>query len=1003
MATVPIDPANPPNEFPDIVGAKPSNPFLTRFTSYIPAEVQMRELSLRAIIVGTILGMVFGASSLYLVLKVGLTVSASIPVAVISITLFRLLAKMGAKNATILENNIVQTAGSAGESIAFGVGVTMPAIMILGFDLEITRVMLVSILGGLLGILMMIPLRRALIVQQHGYLKYPEGTACAEVLKVGASEESRAVASEEAKKEIAESGAANIGAKTIFAGFGIGFLYYALNKAFYGWKEAPQKVFGKPFESGSISAEVNPALLGVGYIIGPRIASIMCAGGVLAYLVLIPAIKFFGQGLGGVLPPGDKPIGEMSPGDIRGAYILYIGAGAVAAGGIISLCRSLPTIWHGLKGGLSDLRGGKAQTAAAPRTDQDLSMKVVLVGIVLLMLAIVLFPQLGLQINPFVAIGGALMIILFGFLFVTVSSRLTGEIGSSSNPISGMTVATLLLTCLIFLAVGWTGPAYFVTALSIGAIVCIASSNGGTTSQDLKTGFLVGATPKYQQIAILIGAGASALILGPILLLLNNAYAVYVPPTSLEPLIKKDAPPDKIVTLPAGALTAPYDDSAAKPNEPGTYRVFTQRTGLNAGEYLVDASTGKVLYQIEKIEDKDQLVPLGEAVPPIRTGLLPYPEDRVRPLFFLFKYTGEPKIEGLEPGEYLLDNVTRKISFVLKDGKPTPVSKETANVKIGKGLSELPKYEGAAVPTFNLFTYGAAPPPPSEDVVGLKDGEYLVNEKGQVAYKLLHNFSPDLKADVPVSQLTTIEQLRGPQAQSDKNNYRVWYKPDPSTGDVKQYLVDEKDGSVKYLVDPGINGTHKYRPGETTEVTKFDAPKATLMSYIIKGVLDRKLPWGLVLLGVMIAIVLEMSGIPSLAFAVGVYLPLSSSSPIFIGGMIRWLVDRRLRKKLAHKQLTEEQLVAEGDKSPGVLMASGYIAGGAIAGIVIAIMTGVPALDPINKGLESWSKANNPFFEGAYADVLSMIPFILLTFLLYAVGREWVLASKPTPSGQLRE
>jgi hypothetical protein len=303
------------------------------------------------------------------------------------------------------------------------------------------------------------------------------------------------------------------------------------------------------------------------------------------------------------------------------------------------------------------------------------------------------------------------------------------------------------------------------------------------------------------------------------------------------------------------------------------------------------------------------------------------------------------------------------------------------------------------------LTYGAAPPPPSDENEGkgLKDGDYLVNEKGQVAYKLLHNFPADLKTGVPLEQLTGTEKLAGPQAQSDPNTYRVWYKPDSSTGDVKRYLVDQKDGSVKYLVDPGINGTHKYRPGETTEITKFDAPKATLMSYIIKGVLDRKLPWGLVLLGVMIAIVLEMSGIPSLAFAVGVYLPLSSSSPIFIGGMIRWLVDRNLRKKMAHKQLTEEQLVAEGDKSPGVLMASGYIAGGAIAGIVIAFMSGLPALDSVNKGLENWSKTNNPFYEGAYSDVLSMIPFILLTFLLYAVGREWILASKPTPSGQLRE
>jgi putative OPT family oligopeptide transporter len=999
MSSESIDPAA--NEFPDIVGTKPDNPYLTTFRPYIPAGVRLRELTPLPLIMGTILGIIFGASSLYLVLKVGLTVSASIPVAVISITLFRLLSKMGLKNATILENNIVQTAGSAGESIAFGIGVTMPAIMILGFDLEWTRVLLVAMLGGLLGILMMIPLRRALIVQQHGYLKYPEGTACAEVLKAGASEESKANSSAEAKAELEKTGGQAIGAKTIFAGFGIGFLYYVINKAFYGWKETSQKVFGGQFNKASVGAEVNPALLGVGYIIGPRIASIMCAGGVLAYLVLIPAIYLFGEKLTTIFPPGEKLISQMSPNDIRGAYVLYIGAGAVAAGGIISLFRSLPTIWHGLKGGIRDLRGGQAANNAAPRTDRDLSMKFVLIGIVALMAAIVLFPQLGLQVNPFVSILGAVMIIAFGFLFVTVSSRLTGEIGSSSNPISGMTVATLLLTCLIFLAVGWTaknlGSTVFVTALSIGAIVCIASSNGGTTSQDLKTGFIIGATPKYQQIAILIGAGASALVLGPILLSLNNAYTVYVPPTSLEPMFSKDTPPDKIVTLPAGAVTTPYTDQQVKPNEAGNYSVFVMRKDLSAGDYLVDESTGKVIYQVEKIEGQEQLEPVTESVTPIKIGLSTYGEGRIKPTFYLFNYTGNPKIEGLEPGQYLFDNVTRKISYSITDDKATPVSKEIANIKTDQKMSDLQKYEGPAQPSFRLFTYGAAPPALTEDNEGkgLNDGEYLVNEKGQVVYNLLHNFPADLKTDA--SKLTATEKLAGPQAQSDPNAYRVWYKTDEASGDVKRYLVDN-DGNVKYMVDPGINGTHKYRPGETAEVTKFDAPKATLMSYIIKGVLNQKLPWGLVLLGVMIAIVLEMSGIPSLAFAVGVYLPLSSSSPIFIGGMVRWLVDRRLRKKLKHKNLTEEQLVAEGDKSPGVLMASGYIAGGAIAGIVIAFMAGLPALDPVNKGLEKWSKANNPFFGGAYSDALTLLPFLLLTVLLYAVGREWILTTKPQAS-----
>jgi putative OPT family oligopeptide transporter len=841
----------PANEYPDRIGFVPDNPYLASFRPYIPAGVRMRELTILPLIIGTLLGMVFGASSLYLVLKVGLTVSASIPVAVISITLFRIFSKFGLRDATILENNIVQTAGSAGESIAFGVGVTMPAIMILGMDLEFTRVMLVAMLGGLLGILMMIPLRRALIVAQHGYLKYPEGTACAEVLKAGASDESRkAAAAGSVEHASAADDTAQTGAKTIFGGLGVGFLYQVLMTGFKGWKDTPEKVFGAPFKAGSISAEISPALLGVGYIIGPRIASIMCAGGVLAYLVLIPAIKFFGEGMTTALPPGTVPIGEMSPGQIRGAYVLYIGAGAVAAGGIISLFRSLPTIWSGLKGGLADLRGGQAAAANAPRTDQDLSMKFVIGGILALVALIMIFPQLNLRWN----LVGAILIIAFGFLFVTVSSRLTGEIGSSSNPISGMTVATLLLTCLIFLVIGWTGPSYYVTALSIGGIVCIASSNGGTTSQDLKTGFLVGSTPKYQQIAILVGAFASALILGPILLVLNDSATVYVPRTSFESATQS------VQLDPAQAASLPVYSDQIKPSAPGEYRVLKNEAGAGA-------------------------------------------------------------------------------------------------------------------------------------VAGLDPGEYLVNSSGKVAYKVEENFPATLRIDP--SQAGEPEKLKGPQANADPGTYRPFHKTDTAGGPAGRYLLNDQ-GVPVYLADPGINGIHKTRP-DGSAVTKYDAPKATLMSYIIKGILNRQLPWGLVLLGVMIAIVLEMSGIPSLAFAVGVYLPLSSSSPIFIGGMIRWGVDRYLRKKLKDKKLTEDQLVAETDKSPGVLMASGYIAGGALAAIVIAILQGVPrpGLAAFNKSVEDWANVHNPLFGGPNADMLSMIPFLILMILLYLVGREVLLASRP--------
>lgn len=839
----------PANEFPDKIGFKPDNPLLANFRPYIPAGTVIPELTVLPLIIGTLLGMIFGASSLWLVLKVGLTVSASIPVAVISISLFRILGKIGIRNATILENNIVQTAGSAGESIAFGVGVTMPAILILGFDLEFTRVMLVATLGGLLGILMMIPLRRALIVNQHGILKYPEGTACAEVLKAGASEESIAASSPEAKAKAAASDEPASGAKTIFTGFGIGLIYQVAMAAFKGWKDTPQKIFGDTFKAGSISAEISPALLGVGYIIGPRIASIMCAGGVLAYLVLIPAIKFFGEGLTTVLPPGNKLISEMSPNDIRGAYVLYIGAGAVAAGGIISLFRSLPTIWHGLKGGLSDLRGGQSASNNLPRTDQDLSMKLVIGGIVALIGMIMAFPQLGLQHSVFVAFMGALLIVAFGFLFVTVSSRLTGEIGSSSNPISGMTVATLLLTCLIFLLIGWTGPAYYVTALSIGGIVCISASNGGTTSQDLKTGFLVGATPKYQQIAILIGATASALILGPILLRLNDVSTVYVSRTTFQAVSNAPAVDGGVLSsLPA------YADEA-KPAGGGNYRL------------LNNAADKKV-------------------------------------------------IAGLDPGEYLVD------------------------------------------------------------------------DSGKIAQKVERNFPADLRANM--DQLGPMEPLRGPEASDDSKSYRTWHKIEETNGPAGKYLVDAQ-GVPVYYVDPGINGTHRVRPNGSS-VTKYDAPKATLMSYIIKGILNQKLPWGLVLLGVMIAVVLEMSGIPSLAFAVGVYLPLSSSSPIFIGGMIRWLVDKYIRVKFKDKKLSEEEFIAETDKSPGVLIASGYIAGGALAAVFIAFFAGL--FKEKTDAIEAWSNVNNPFFHGPWSDVLSMIPFVVLMIILYLVGREKLLNGK---------
>ncbi len=673
---------------------------------YVPDESNMAEFTWPAVIVGALLGIIFGASSLYLVLKVGMTVSASIPVAVLSITLFRVFSKLfGFRPATILENNIVQTTGSAGESIAFGVGVTMPALMLLGFEMDVGRTMVVSILGGALGILMMIPLRRAFIVRQHGVLKYPEGTACADVLIVG------------------EQGGAT--AQTVFVGFGIAAVYQFLRLGMKLWKEVPSRTLGW-FKGAVPAMDVDPALLGVGYIIGTKISCIMVAGGVLSAFVLTPAIRLFGDGVLQPVYPSARLISLMSEEQIQHDYILYVGVGAVATGGIISLLQALPLILGSIRSAFGEMRGGGARGAAGvPRTDRDMSGWVVLVGSVLLVAGIwattPLHKAMSWVPDLHMNLWGALLIVLFGFLFVTVSSRLTGEIGSSSNPISGMTVATLLLTCAVFLMLGYTTPQDELTALSVAAVVCIASSNGGTTSQDLKTGYLVGATPKWQQWAILVGSVSSALVIGIILIVLNKAGTVY--------------------------------------------------------------------------SNRD----------------LPQP-----------------------------------------------------------------------------------------------------------------------RAPIDVAALTEISQAPG-----DNTPYHVWRAPEGNPQQVPQgeYLVDDQ-GRIRYLVDPGINGKIDQRP-DGTKVVKYSAPKATLMAFITHGMLNRNLPWELVLLGVSIALVLELSGVPSLPFAVGVYLPLSSSTPIFVGGLVRWLADWRMRKTAGDREISE----SESDMSPGVLLSTGYIAGGAIAGVVVAFLS----------------------------------------------------------------
>ncbi|RAJ75181.1 putative OPT family oligopeptide transporter [Chitinophaga dinghuensis] len=486
------------------------------FKPFVPANTKMKELTLKSILLGCIFGVIFGAATVYLALKAGLTVSASIPIAVIAITLGRKFF-----GTTILENNIIQTTGSAGESIAAGVVFTLPGFLFLsdgaGADyFNYITILTLAIIGGILGTLMMIPLRRSLIVKEHGTLPYPEGTACADVLIAG------------------EKGGDF--AKTAFWGLGFAFTYAALQKIFHVIAETPgymTKQVNRFFPSANISADITPEYMGVGYIIGPRIGGVLVAGGVLSWLALIPllasllpadmiATQLVKIGyLANLQTPGGQ--GNWDPathtfGDyasaIYYAYVRQIGAGAVAAGGFITLLKTIPTIISTFKGSLGAVKSSAANTTGeVPRTEKDLSLKVVLLGSLGLVILMTILPQLpGGSLGQKLLVG--LLVIIFGAFFVTVSSRIVGLIGSSNNPISGMTIATLMGTCLVFIAVGWTGKVYEPMALVVGSMICIAAANAGGTSQDLKSGYIVGATPRNQQIALFVGAIVSSIVIG---------------------------------------------------------------------------------------------------------------------------------------------------------------------------------------------------------------------------------------------------------------------------------------------------------------------------------------------------------------------------------------------------------------------------------------------------------------------------------------------------------
>jgi putative OPT family oligopeptide transporter len=694
-------------------------------------------------VLGAILGVVFAASSVYLALKIGLTVSASIPIAVLAVAFFRTLGR-----STILENNMVQTTGSAGESIAAGIVFTIPAILLMGYDLTVGKVAVIAVVGGIMGVLLMIPLRRALIVKEHGRLTYPEGTACAEVLVAG------------------EKG--GLQAKRLFQAFGLAFAYKFLMAGLKAWKEYPTWV-SRSYNGASISAEVSPELLGVGYIIGPRIAGYLFAGGCLAYLVLIPAIKLFGSGLTQPIFAESKLISEMSPGEVRANFVFYIGAGAVAAAGIIALIRSLPTIVSAFRSGFQDLRAGLGSTASRLRTDIDLPIWVTPVGAVLLALVLTFLPQLAVNLL------GAVLIVLFGFFFVVVSSRITGEIGVSANPISGMTIAALIGTAAIFLLIGWTGVDHRVGAISIAAVIAVAAGNAGATSQDLKTGFLVGATPKRQQIGIMVGAITSALAIGWTLTLLNNTYTNIIP--------------------------EPHPGVVLEASAPGS----SERSVTTLGERM-------------RHDGREWDV--------VRVNL---------------------PTQGIVPGKYLLDPTTHEVA---------------------------------------------------------------------------------------------------------------------------------------YLVDPGIGG--RIREIDGRPITKLDSPKATIMALVTDGILTQKLPWGLVLIGVFLTISIEIMGLQSLPIAVGVYLPISTSASMFAGGVVRWLVERRMR--------SSERSIAEVESGPGVLFSSGLIAGGAIAGIAIAgiaaalVARAEAAKVPAADYLSHVAGLQNALGTFAQNDLVALLVFGCLGFVLYRVA-----------------
>jgi putative OPT family oligopeptide transporter len=787
-----------------------SAPTRPTFKPFVPTTETRPELSARALILGGLFGVLFGAVTVYVGLRAGLTVAASIPISVLSISILRAFGK-----ASILENNIVQSTGNAGQSIASGVIFTLPALIFLGFDLESSRIFALALFGGWLGVLFMIPLRRQLIVEEHNNLVYPEGTACADVLIAG------------------ERGGSF--ASRVFLGLGLGGLYtlFQNDNLFALWPATPNRDFDigpqHLLKGAAIRADCTSEYLGVGYIIGIRVAAIMLAGGVFSWLVLMPAIYFFGSHLSTPLYPGTVLITQMSPSDLWRTYVRPMGAGGVAAAGLITLLRTLPTIVGALTQGFKKTGSGKSVTSQPSRIEHDLPPVVVFGGSLLLIVLMVLFlefkPIPGAQVGLLANIAAALLVVVFGFLFVTVSARIVGIVGSSASPVSGMTIATLMATAAIFLVKGWIAPAFGALAITIGGVVCIAASNAGDTSQDLKTGYLIGATPWKQQIAIMIGVIVSIFSIGATLNAMNKGLESF--------------------------------QRLAKP----------------------------IVFSLDHLPDGVQ-----------NNGN--FTQDRITLTGHRNEDSGAAKEELTNTKQYILLNAI---------GSTT-----------------------------------------------LEDGKYLYN---------------------------------------------------PATGEIEVQWIQ------------GIGSE------------KAAAPQGRLMATVINGILSRKLPWTLVLLGVAIVIVVELLGVRSLTFAVGAYLSIATTLAIFVGGVVRWMVDYAMRRYAARQAqidhdaslalwhsdretwlaqhpdfdptnpthadpsgrplfsaITARDVTIESEVSPGSLYASGLIAAGGIVGLLGVCIRLLEGLSEQRGGhWQFWRFSDhNPLHQ----DWVSVVMFGLLAFSLYHFARK---------------